>query len=558
MRGTYGSTQTERLVESTLACWQSYESLAGADPDLAAERQVVRADWRTIAFLGVYNAGKSSVIDCLLDQPLLPVGRFPETGAMCFVQRGPRDIVTVHRRSGTEQLPLDLATLRELMSLTRGGRRVDADRLPYMVRITCSTLPLPEGLILLDTPGLNDEDGMRERALTGARSADAVVLVATSREFLSMAEAEMLEELNRRRGLDGLVVVLNEFLDEDIEEEFLERQQDLPRYRARMADFFGALGVDASRIPLVAVSARAAAVQPERFGGPALRAAIMANPDGSWVRLVEARKRAAVRRGNAVVHEKAKTRALDLDRQFAKAEHRNREAKQAHEAATMFLAEANALVEATIGKLVDAAVAAGTSEAGNIKGAAVIRDGTYTARFRADIRLKAQAARQSLLNGLNGLILRHRQGALNTTAITLLDELAVLHDEVSISVPDSRAEARATGAATGVGAAILIPVFGWVVGGVAGAIAGNAIANSDDRDTAASRAARAGQELATKYKAKLKPLSDAVGQCVLWPEAVAAPDSASRDAWRALRDASAPAGPTAFVPFGAVLETVAA
>jgi hypothetical protein len=267
-------------LRNTLDRWSWYEELAGKSDDLAAERDVIGNPDRCIVFLGVLNAGKSSLIDCLLGQPLLPVGRFPKTGAVCVIKHGDKESVCVRRQGRVESMLLDGTALDGLMGLTLGGLRVDEDRLPDTIWVTSPRIVLPDDWRFVDTPGQNDSPKMQERALLAAQCADAIVWVANSNAFLSHRETEALAEIKARRGLDGLVIAVNVFLGRDDQAEFEERvEADRDRYIDRLAHVCGQLDIDPQSIPLVFVAARAAGKSAEGFGTADLRAMLAENPE---------------------------------------------------------------------------------------------------------------------------------------------------------------------------------------------------------------------------------------------------------------------------------------
>lgn len=169
-----------------------------------------------IAFIGEYNAGKSSLINLLLRDEVTPVGRFPETGAPIRITPAGSNAIFVTQNGQRRQVGDDLAELRSISSLTQGGRRVEEAR-PDLIEITRSRVDLPQGVTLLDTPGLNDHEGMTERAIRTAYEADALVWVFHSRQFLTMPEARIITEIAERGWPKRILFVLNDFSQEKSE-----------------------------------------------------------------------------------------------------------------------------------------------------------------------------------------------------------------------------------------------------------------------------------------------------------------------------------------------------
>ena len=543
-----------QIVRHALECWDSYGRLAGPDAAVDREREVIAASNRLVCFIGLFNAGKSSLIDCLLGKPVLPVGRFPETGAVCRVHRGSGETITVHRQGRQERLPLSADTLRGLMCLTERGRRVEVRDLPERVDIVSSWLPIPDNLVLVDTPGLNDDAEMWERAMRAAESADAIVWVANSKAFLSMVEADALRELRDRRGLDGLLLICNEFLDTDDPAEFSARQgEDRLSYLARIDDFFTELEVDPSAVPFVSVSARAAGQHPLSFGGPALRELVVGNPDSNWEALALSRQIAATRRGSAHVHQAAERRLAELEPVHAAAAQQHKRAVQSEAARAQFANEATTLVDAVLGTLSEAISEIARQVAQAIERGPLARDAvTYTRSFQTLVAPHALLAHAALFSGLQRLITLYRQLPIDgetTLALTAIPQVA---DAIVIAVPNTQAGARAAGTAAGLAAGSVVPVLGHGIGAVVGYFAGNKVAAGNDAKSAAKNAAQAGvtvQAVLAKLKARLVA---AALRCEAPAEPRPELDPTEWAAWRSVHVGSRPVAAGPAVPFAGV------
>ncbi len=148
------------------------------DPALARRAEAIRARLTSgavyVAFVGQTNRGKSSLINALLAERVLPTGIVPVTAAPTHVAYGESREGIVHRRGGATE-PIVPATVVDWISAewnpgnVRGVEYVEL-RLPAAL--------LASGLRLIDTPGVGSVDSSAE---SGARSVlahvDAAVLV---------------------------------------------------------------------------------------------------------------------------------------------------------------------------------------------------------------------------------------------------------------------------------------------------------------------------------------------------------------------------------------------
>jgi hypothetical protein len=520
---------------------------------LREEREALARPGSSVAFIGEFNAGKSSLIDCVLDEPLMPVGRFPETGAVVKVMEGDEDGVTVRFAGKIERRALEPTALKDLIRLTQDGRRVATESLPDEVCIVSRRAALGRELTLIDTPGLNDDEEMMERALRAAQSADAVVYVTSSKHFLTMSDMQALRELNARRGLQGLLVVVNEFLGEDSAAEFEARQgEDRSRCLSKLNDLWAELGVDPSAVPLVSVSARAAGVQPQGFGGPELRALLRVPGRGNWEALREVRRSTSVRRGHAHVHAAAALKVSALKQQHSGANLRWERYQAAVKARNACVRGIETAVEKVIKLWRDEAQATAEAIAAPIRPDNLRRDAGYGAALRTKLATLGPRAFGMLKAELELLVTLHQQLTLSDATLKELAELLNAGADVHVPVPDSRGAARAKGAAAGAAAG---GVFAWLgfpvlVGGAIGYAAGNATANRADSESAARAVRAAAARAAGIIQSRKETLTKlAMRCCRAEPEAVAKPDDSQLAFWSQVRDDSARTPTVMWVPF---------
>lgn len=103
-----------------------------------------------IAVLGQFKAGKSSFLNSLLGQNVLPVGVIPVTTAITRLQYGEKEQITVRHFDGT----VTSAPLAEIDEYTSETKNPDNSKNVAVVDIELPSLQKYAGLRLVDTPGL--------------------------------------------------------------------------------------------------------------------------------------------------------------------------------------------------------------------------------------------------------------------------------------------------------------------------------------------------------------------------------------------------------------------
>jgi len=103
-----------------------------------------------VAVLGQFKAGKSSFLNSLLEQDVLPVGVIPVTTAITRLKYGKEPRVVVKHFDGTTAV----ATLADIAEFTSEAKNPDNKKNVAIVNIELPSLEKYSGIRLVDTPGL--------------------------------------------------------------------------------------------------------------------------------------------------------------------------------------------------------------------------------------------------------------------------------------------------------------------------------------------------------------------------------------------------------------------
>lgn len=175
------------------ACADELADLAGqlglprlAETILAeTTRRLDRAQLRVLV-LGEIKQGKSTLINALLGQLLLPSGVTPTTGAVVQIVRGDELGRFLVGPDG-ERKPLDTD---RFLKLARGKEEF----VGTLLAVTPSE-HLPAGVELIDTPGINDLQKVRSMISRGELPrGDALVLVLDATQVLKLTEVAFLRD----------------------------------------------------------------------------------------------------------------------------------------------------------------------------------------------------------------------------------------------------------------------------------------------------------------------------------------------------------------------------
>jgi GTPase SAR1 family protein len=178
--------------------------------DIRDERLPKLEDERfSLVVLGEFNHGKSTFINALLGQSILPVGITPTTAALAHLRHGDPARAEVVRESGA-RAPLAIAALADWLTVDGQARRPDSDPDPVAyIDIRVPAAFLAGGVTVVDTPGVNDINQQRADITYGyIPRADAVLFLLDAGQVLTASERRFLEERILRSSRDRLVFVV--------------------------------------------------------------------------------------------------------------------------------------------------------------------------------------------------------------------------------------------------------------------------------------------------------------------------------------------------------------
>jgi PAS domain-containing protein len=238
---THGGDALTKAVERCLAgALEALTAISGLFPGRAAQveallREEVEKEME-VGAVGITSSGKSAFINAMMGERLLPEETRATTNLVVRCRKGEERAVTVIFKDGTRRYVSGAQLTPAWMESVASERMNPANQRGLaFLEWTSPGAALPEGLVLLDTPGL-DACGLPEHAELLLRRLlpvlDIVFYVTSIRNRLKSADLELLEAVLEQ---DQRVIFLISQIDleqDDLEggKVVLSRRQKLSSY----------------------------------------------------------------------------------------------------------------------------------------------------------------------------------------------------------------------------------------------------------------------------------------------------------------------------------------
>ena len=191
-KGSASALRHETARLQLLQCLSETCGLPGADKESCNWLRKKLGDAAfNLVVVGQFKRGKSSLINALLGEILLPTGVVPLTSAITTIRYGNEIRVRIKANS-TEFVEISLGSLEEYVTERRNPRNVKGVE-EVLIDYPCTLLA--SGVRLIDTPGVDSIYG-HNSALTSSYvpQADAIVFVASVEQPFSRGELQFLRE----------------------------------------------------------------------------------------------------------------------------------------------------------------------------------------------------------------------------------------------------------------------------------------------------------------------------------------------------------------------------
>jgi GTPase SAR1 family protein/FtsZ-binding cell division protein ZapB len=225
--------------------------------DLTVAEQNLKQGVFRLLILGDMKRGKSTFLNALIGENLLPSDVNPCTALLTVLKYGPEKRVTIHFNDGKAPEQVDFPSFKqrytinpeEAKELEQKGQQAFPD---ISHAVVAYPLPLLEkGVEIVDSPGLNDTEARNELSLGYINSCHAILFVLRASQPCTLAERRYLENYIKDRGL-AVFFLINAWdqikeglLDPDDTEELTAAAAKLRKvFRSNLADYCQVDGYD--------------------------------------------------------------------------------------------------------------------------------------------------------------------------------------------------------------------------------------------------------------------------------------------------------------------------
>jgi replication fork clamp-binding protein CrfC len=243
---TYTLEQGESEVELTsggLGLERDIEDLTLASQNL--RRGVFR-----LLVLGDLKRGKSTLLNALLGENLLPSDVNPCTAVLTVLRYGSEKKVTVYFKDGRNPERLDFKKFKQQYTIDpTEAKKLEEEKKQAFPDVEYAVVeyPLPlleKGIEIVDSPGLNDTEARNELSLNYINNCHAILFVFRASQPCTLAERRYLENYIKGRGLtvffliNGWDEVRESLIDPDDTLELQEAEWKLRKvFESNLADY---------------------------------------------------------------------------------------------------------------------------------------------------------------------------------------------------------------------------------------------------------------------------------------------------------------------------------
>jgi small GTP-binding protein len=162
-----------------------------------------------VAIVGEFKRGKSTLINALLGQEVLPADVLPATATLNRVTYSKEPYVQVEYKNGNSER-VDIDRLEDYVTKLTGESEMRAETVKEAT-VYYDTEFCRNNVDIIDTPGLNDDDQMTNVTLSILPKIDAAVFVISANSPFSQFEKEFLEKKMLTSDVGRIIFVVNCF-----------------------------------------------------------------------------------------------------------------------------------------------------------------------------------------------------------------------------------------------------------------------------------------------------------------------------------------------------------
>ncbi|MBE9011597.1 dynamin family protein [Pseudanabaenaceae cyanobacterium LEGE 13415] len=253
------NTMTETLSDAEIQGKQASGQL-GLEreiEDLSIAAQALKQGVFRLLVLGDMKRGKSTFLNALIGENLLPSDVNPCTALLTVLTYGAEKRVTVHFNDGKAPEQIDFASFKTRYTISpEEAKDLEQKKQQAFPDVSHAIVeyPLPlleKGVEIVDSPGLNDTEARNELSLNYINNCHAILFVLRASQPCTLGERRYLENYIKGRGLSVFFLinawdqVKESLIDPDDAEELSEAETKLRKvFRANLAEYCQIDGYD--------------------------------------------------------------------------------------------------------------------------------------------------------------------------------------------------------------------------------------------------------------------------------------------------------------------------
>ncbi|MEO0804150.1 MAG: dynamin family protein [Cyanobacteria bacterium J06642_2] len=253
--GTIANTLDEAERDGQIASGQF--GLERDIEDLHSASKNLRQGVFRLLVLGDMKRGKSTFLNALIGENLLPSDVNPCTALLTILKYGPEKKVTVHFNDNTPPETVDFKSFKHRYTIDPAeAKELETQKKLAFPNVSHAVVeyPLPmleKGIEIVDSPGLNDTEARNELSLGYINNCHAILFVLRASQPCTLGERRYLENYIKGRGLSVFFLinawdqVKESLIDPDNEEELSEAAGRLRKvFQANLSDYCRVDGYD--------------------------------------------------------------------------------------------------------------------------------------------------------------------------------------------------------------------------------------------------------------------------------------------------------------------------
>ena len=175
----------------------------------------------SVGIMGEFKRGKSTVINALLGQKIVPQNVVPCSATLNYVRWDTEKKAEIHFKDGKiTQVSVDELE-NYVTKITKQAEETAANVDKAVVYFPCQFCQ--NGVQIVDTPGLNDDERMEQISEQVIPTLDAIIMVITAKSPFSMSEAEFVRNKVMTSDMGRIIFLVNQIdtIDEDERDQLL-------------------------------------------------------------------------------------------------------------------------------------------------------------------------------------------------------------------------------------------------------------------------------------------------------------------------------------------------